>query len=182
MGKRLAALFAASLFSVLANGSASAAQPTPVPDVKPDLSGMSYFIGTWKCHEKVRGSDRSDRSDTSTYTPARDGRWVTFHDVAPSFDKYRTKTLVSDAWITYNPATKRWVDVLIDNFGDYGVATSPGWSGSTFVWTDTLSSDGTLGIYTITKISATKIGYLVVSHDKNGNVNPQSHAVCDKSS
>jgi hypothetical protein len=178
MFKFPAAALATAVFALMGVASSSAAQPTPVPDVKPDLGAMRYFIGTWTCHQKLRGADRPD---TATYTVALDGRWLMQHDVAPPFDKYRTKSIVSDTVTSYNPLTKQWVSLSYDNFGGYGVVTSPGWSGSTLVWTSTLSNDGSTGKFTVTKVSDTEMRYLNVSRDKSGKANPDDNGVCKKS-
>jgi len=146
--------------------------------IKPDLSSMTFYLGTWTCHQKLRGGDRPD---TTTYTMAYDGKWVAAHDVAPPFDKYRTKTIISDTWYTYNPLTKTWASLSVDNFGGYGVSTSPGWVGSKMIWTDTISANGTLGVGTIMKVSDTKITYTNVSHNKMGKINPVDRGVCTKS-
>ena len=69
-------------------GARAASPPTPVPDMKPDLSAMSYFLGTWSCSSSVRGSHRPD---TVTFSMDYDGRWIKSHDVAPVFDKFRTR-------------------------------------------------------------------------------------------
>jgi hypothetical protein len=178
MVKIPATVFATAVLALLGIGSGSAAQPTPVPDRKPDLSAMSYFIGNWTCHQKLRGADRPN---TSAYAPAFDGRWIMEHDVAPPFDKYRTKTILNDTVTTYNPLTKQWVALSYDNFGGYGVATSPGWTGSTIVWTATLSNDGSTAKTTITKVSDTEMRYLNVSREKSGKANPDDKGVCKKS-
>jgi hypothetical protein len=157
---------------------AFAAQPTPVPMVRPDLSSLRFYVGTWTCHQKLRGADRPD---TTTYTMAYDGTWLAAHDVAPPFDKYRTKAIVSDTYYTFNSLTKTWVSVSVDNFGGYGVSTSPGWVGSKMVWTDSVTNDGTLGVATITKVSDTNITYTAISHTKSGKANPPARGVCTKS-
>ena len=119
-------VLAAALLAISASAPGWAAQPKPVPDRKPDLSPMMFKLGTWTCHQRVRGGDRPD---TETYAVALDGRWIVGHDVAPPFDRFRTKAVVSEDRITFNPLTKQWVDIYSDSFGGYYITTSPGWIG-----------------------------------------------------
>lgn len=100
--------------------------PTPVPVAHPDFSSMQIFLGTWTCRARVRGKDRPD---TSTTTMGLDGEYMVTRDVAPVFDKYRTRALNSTSYVTFNPRTRQWVTISVDNLGGYGVSTSPGWSG-----------------------------------------------------
>lgn len=155
-----------------------AATPTPVPEVKADLSSMAFFIGTWTCHQSLRGSDRPN---TTTYAMTLDDQFMSENDVAPPFDKYRTKTIVADARVTHNPLTNQWIRFDVDSFGNYGVATSPGWEGSKLVWTDTMTSDGATGMVTVTKVSDTETNFVGVSRDKSGKLNPEQRGVCKKS-
>ncbi len=62
---------------VLVANAPSIAAPTPVPDMKPDLSAMNFFMGTWKCTAMIRGKSRPDTATTSL---SMDGRWITTHE------------------------------------------------------------------------------------------------------
>jgi hypothetical protein len=166
--------------ALLAYGSTARAQmaaPTPVPDPKPDFSSMMFSIGTWNCQSTARGSSRPD---TIVYSMDYDGRWMKGHDVAPPFDKYRTRAIVSDTWMTYNPVTKEWVQTSIDNFGGYGISTSPGWKGNQMTWTATATPDGSTGSDTFTKDSDTKTTDVATYKDKNGKLGPTTTTVCTK--
>jgi DDE family transposase len=150
----------------------------PSRDTKPDLSSMMFYIGTWKCHSTVRGSGRPD---TTTYTMDYDGRWIKGHDVAPAFDKFRTRAIVSDTWTTYNDELKKWVSTSVDNFGGYGVSTSPGWVGNKITSTAVVTSDGSTGSDTLTKVSDTETTDTAIGKDKNGKPVPSVTTVCKKS-
>jgi|HubBroStandDraft_1064217.scaffolds.fasta_scaffold136434_1 hypothetical protein len=108
-------------------GCASAARadapPTPVPDVKADMSSMLFYLGTWNCYAKTCGSMRPD---TTIFTLEKNGRWLHGHDVAPPFDRFRSRTVTSDICETYNRAKHQWIWISIDDFGTYGLTTSPG--------------------------------------------------------
>jgi hypothetical protein len=155
------------------------APPTPVPDPKPDLSSMSFYLGTWACHATVRGSARPD---TSTNTMDLDGRWLKTHDVAPPFDKFRTRAIITDTWTTYNGITHRWVQTSVDNFGGYGISTAPGWVGNKITWTVVLSNDGSTGSDTTTKVSDAETSDIAIGKDKNGKVQPPVTTLCKKTS
>ncbi len=173
---RLALLLAAALFASASAGRVFAA-PTPVPDTKPDLSPMMFLIGTWNCHAMVRGADRPD---TTKYTLGMNGRWIVSHDVAPPFDKARTRAINSDGWTTYNTITKQWVGINADDFGGYGMATSPGWKGNTMTWTSTVSNDGSTGTDVQTKVSDTETRDVATGKDKSGKMQPATTTTCKK--
>ncbi|HYZ16592.1 MAG TPA: hypothetical protein VE591_09335, partial [Candidatus Acidoferrum sp.] len=61
-----------------------------MPDAKADLSSMAFFMGTWTCQSMLRGARRPN---TTTYTMDYHGHWLKGHDVAPPFDKYRTRAI-----------------------------------------------------------------------------------------
>lgn len=72
----------------------------------------------------------------------------------------RGRTIVEENYLTYDPANKKWVSISVDNFGGYGMSTSPGYAGSTAVWTDMVASGGApLGTGTITKTSDSKTSF-----------------------
>jgi len=155
-----------------------AASPTPVPDMKPNFSSMAFFLGTWNCHSVVRGAHRSD---TAVNTMTYDGHWMQTHDTAPPFDKYRTRTITTDTWQTYNSALRMWVSTFVDDFGDYGTSTSPGWRGNTITFTTVLASDGSSGYDTLTKLSATRTTDTFWGKDKSGKAMSPITTICVKS-
>jgi hypothetical protein len=156
-----------SLFVSTAQAKADtvAAAPTPVPYAVPDFSSMQIFMGNWTCTQTLRGKNRTD---TSTTTMGMDGQWMVTHDVAPPFDQYRTQPITSDTYMTYNSISKLWVSMYVDNFGGYGVSTSPGWQGNTMTSTSVVTSDGSTGSDVLTKVSDTETTDQAVSTDSNG--------------
>ena len=133
------------------------ATPTPVPDVKPDLSAMSMFLGTWNCTSTKSPDGRTNgHVFTTTTTLALDGRWMETDQRTPPFDQYRTRDFVLRTYLTYDAATRMWVGLTVDNLGGYGVTTSPGWNGDTLVTTDQVTSGGApKGVDTVTRSSDT---------------------------
>ncbi|HVN70356.1 MAG TPA: hypothetical protein VMU38_11995 [Candidatus Binatia bacterium] len=126
--------------------------PTPVPMSKPDFSSMMFLTGTWTCTQMLRGKQRPD---TSTTTIGMDGMWMVTQDVAPPFDQYRTFPINSTSYTGYDPAIKQWIGVEVGSDGSYGIATSPGWQGSTITWTGK-NLDGSSGTDVVTKVSDTE--------------------------
>ena len=55
----------------------------------------------------------------------------------------------------------------VDNFGGYGLSTSPGWVGNTMTWTGT-NPDGTVGKLVETKVSDTKETFVTWANTKKG--------------
>jgi hypothetical protein len=165
------------LFAVVLGQAQVAAAPTPVPNPKPDLSALAYFNGTWTCHQTVRGKDRPD---TSTTTMEMNDRWLKVHDVAPPFDQYRTAPVNSDTYYTYDPSVKKYVGVELDDFGGYGLSSSPGWTGNTMVWTDKSALDGSVGVTTVTKVSDSEYNFTNTGTDAKGKAVPTTNGTCKK--
>lgn len=152
--------------------------PTAVPNPTPDLSAFAYMQGTWTCHGMLRGKDRPD---TFTGMSTLNGRYLVTHDVAPPFDAYRTSAVHSDTYYTYDAQNKKYVSVEVDDFGGYGLATSPGWQGNTIVWTDKSAPDGSVAISTINKVSDSEYNVESSGTDAKGKAVPVLTTNCKKS-
>ena len=133
--KRLMFAFGALLlFAMPLKGATQTPETTPVPTPKPDLSGMQFLIGTWSCSTKSARRPAPFTS-TSTYTMSPDGWWIEETTVQNPVPWFPQKTTTYDK-ITYDPGTKRWIDVMYGDLGAYGLTTSSGWNGSKMVWHD----------------------------------------------
>src|SRR6185437_6648390 len=119
--------------------------------------------------------------DTYTGTVSHNGRYVTVHDVAPPFDQFRTAAVNSDTYYTYDMQNKKYIAVEVDDFGGYGFATSPGWQGNTMVWTDKSAPDGSIGIFTLSRVSDSEYNVKSTGTDGNGKPVPTTTANCKKS-
>ncbi len=132
----LAVLFAAPL----SIGAQVESTPIPLPD-KPDLSPMSYLVGTWAC---TNTSTRRPKPFTTTATFAMDpdGYWIDQTTTSEGVPWFPHPSTTTDK-ITYDTQLKRWVDVNYSTLGGYGYAVSA--AGSTparIVWHDMTGTTG----------------------------------------
>lgn len=151
--------------------------PTMVANPVPDLSALGYLRGTWKCHSMLRGRDRPN---TVTGTVVLNGRWIVAHDVAPPFDSYRSGTIHTDTYYTYDSANKTYVAMSVDDFGGYGMSTSPGWKGNTIAWTDRSAPDGSVTVRTIAKVNDRAYNVRLSGTDSKGKAVTVLDAECNK--
>jgi hypothetical protein len=166
--------------AIVAAPAVSTAQPAPaptmVPNTKPDFSSMMFLTGTWNCTQMLRGKQRPDTSTTSVDS---DGMWMVTQDVAPPFDEYRTWTVKSTNWTTYDPTAKLWVTIGTDNTGGYFLASTPGWQANTMTSTSK-GLDGTSVSDVLTKVSDTETNDVQSITDPQGKVTTAS-IHCSKS-
>lgn len=175
--RTLSAALVLSAMLALAATARTDAQPTPVPDAKGNFSPMAFYVGSWTCESKLRGATRPN---TTTYTMDYDGHWLKSHDVAPPFDKYRTRTITTDTWYGYNKVKHLWVSTSVDDFGGYGIATSPGWKGNKITFTNVVTPDGSTGVDTLTKVSDTETTDTFSGKNAAGKPQPPQTTVCKK--
>jgi hypothetical protein len=158
-------VFAVSLaFAPAASVADPAPAPTPVPAWKPDFSSMNFLVGTWNCASEVRGGHRTETDVTSI---GMDGAWLVTQSTSPPFDKYRTYTINGTTYETYDPSVKLWVQMLVDNSGQYGMATSPGMQGNSMTWTGK-GLDGTNVSDVFTKVSDSETSDATTITDPQG--------------
>jgi hypothetical protein len=159
---RLLRLFAAaailsSPFALLPAGAQVESTPVPAP-AKPDFSSVSFMLGTWTC------STKSSRRPgpfitTTTYRLDPSGYWINETSTVRPTSFISTRLTLFDK-ISYDPDTKRWVDVLYGDRGAYALSFSKGWDGNQMTWHDVSFAPGadisSQTDTTITKVSATK--------------------------
>jgi len=182
-GFALAALIGATL---LFAGTAAFAQveTTPIPRVpKPDFSSMKFLVGTWNCSE-TNTRRASAYGSTVTYSMDPSGYWLDTktRNHATSWDRYPT---VGTDKTTYDAANSRWVDMGVDDEGNYTISTSSGWKGNTIVWQPqslTSVSSGNVvssGAQTNTKVNARKYTY-TSSFKESGGRTISVKGTCNK--
>ncbi len=161
--------FAVAVFAcvtALLVGTAAIAQveTTPIPkSAKPNLSSMQFMVGTWNCVE-TNTRRATGYGSTLTYSMDPSGYWMNTKTIshATSWDRYPGTAMDKT---TYDAENSRWVDVMTDDEGNYGMSTSSGWTGNTIVWhpvgmqpvtSGNVVSGGNL---TVTKVSGSKYTY-----------------------
>ena len=139
-------------------------ETTPIPMTpKPNFASMQHLVGTWNCSET---NTRRSTAYTSTFTTTMDpsGYWMNTKTVNHPTAWQKTENVATDK-VTYDSANKRWVDVGIDDQGNYGLSMSNGWSGNQIVWRPvsfTSVGSGNVvsgGPTTVTKAGDTKYTY-----------------------
>jgi len=148
----------AAVGSIALTATTPSIETTPIPKPqKPDFSSMSWFVGTWNC--TLKSSRRqSPVSVTEVTTIDPTGYWM----ISKSSSKATSWSPPSNTtdMMTHDSDPKRWVDILTGDFGTYDASSSPGWTGTTLVWTDLMfrPSSDVMAVKptTQTKISDTK--------------------------
>lgn len=119
---------------------------------------MSFLIGTWSCSTKSARRP-SAYATTETFAMDSSGYWIEETSVTTPTSWVPTKLTTYDK-ITYDPDTKRWVDVLYGDQGTFGLSFSKGWNGNTIAWHDVSFAPGpnisAQSNVVMTKVSATK--------------------------
>jgi len=159
-------------------------EATPVVVIpKPDLSSMSFLVGTWSCSKQSSGRP-APYTATATYAVNPDGRWIEQTTVWNPVPWYPNKWTSNDK-ITYDADTKHWVDVEYDDIGGYGVSTSRGWAGNTIVWHDPTftpsSKVASVTDTTMTKVSDSKVTLTWSITGSNNGKTVSENTTCTKS-
>jgi len=134
--------------------------PIPAPS-KPNFSSMQFFVGNWTCSTKSARRP-APYITTSTYSMDPTGYWLNETSTTASTSWISRKLTTYDKF-TYDPDTKRWVDVTYGDGGAYGLSFSSGWNGDKISWHDVSFAPGpdisgqTDNV--ITKVSPTKITF-----------------------
>ena len=139
--KRILILIAVALATVIPSYAGAQVESTPIPaPKKPNFSSMQFLIGTWMCSTKSARRPAAYIT-TSTYAMDPTGYWIEETSTTNSTSWISRKLTVYDK-ITYDPDTKRWVDVTYGDGGAYGLAFSNGWVGNKMSWHDVSFAPG----------------------------------------
>ena len=140
---------------------------------------MMFETGTWSCTQLAERSG-SLRPDTQVIRVGMKGMWMISEDTAPPFDKYRSFTIKNTSYVTYDPTIKKWVNLGIDDLGNYFMQTSDGWNGNTMTWTSK-TLDGSTGTDVTTKLSDTETTDEFSGTDSQGKPYPKQAPIrCKK--
>ena len=158
--KRILVAVAIALAAAIPSYAVAQVESTPIPaPMKPNFSSMSFLVGTWTCSTK---SSRRPAAyvTTATYTMDPTGYWISETSTTKMTSWISRKLTLWDK-ITYDPDSKRWVDVTYGDGGAYGLAFSSGWDGNKMTWHDVGFAPGpdisSQTDITNTKVSATKM-------------------------
>jgi hypothetical protein len=138
---------------------AAGVEQTPIPrDPKPNFSSMQFLLGRWNCMVDSARRPRPFRTvQTTSIDPS--GYWMVTRTVTGKVP-WNPITITAMDYVTYDVTTSRWIDISMDDYGDYDLSSSPGWIGNSMVWTDVaypkLHGAATNRPRTFTKVSDAK--------------------------
>jgi hypothetical protein len=90
----------------------------------PEMKQVAWMIGDWDIATEAEGKDAGHGE--SHVMPILGGTWLEIRDTYPQGNQDIT-------YITFNPATKRWVSLTIDALGTAAASTGEEWDGDTLV-------------------------------------------------
>ena len=127
------------------SGSAAKAPAMEMPKPPTELADVQKkMVGTWKCTGKAGGPDGTmhDTAGNLQFSVDLDKWWS-----KASLTETGTKTPYKfEAFTTYDAASKKWVEISIDNIGGYSMMTSSdmsSWTGSSTAMGHTVQSKST---------------------------------------
>jgi Protein of unknown function (DUF1579)/THAP4-like, heme-binding beta-barrel domain len=110
-----------------------AAAPMVAPKPDPALEALAPMIGTWKCEGKMMmGGKEMAWKATAKFAWDLDKFWV-----VASMDTAKTKDMPAHkgrGYYGYDPATKQYTQMMVDNMGGWSMATSKGQNGQSMEW------------------------------------------------
>lgn len=167
----VAALLGAVSAMALAQGAKVEGTPVPAPQ-KPNLSSMSFLIGTWTC------TDLSSRrpgpfTTTEVYSMDPSGYWIVRNDTIHTAS-WITRAVQSQTKYTWDQGSKKWVRITTGDGGRFAVATAPMPSSAQKIYTYTLQSTApdvaSYAPEVFTKVSNTKKTMKTSFTEKSGRV------------
>ncbi|HUJ24946.1 MAG TPA: DUF1579 family protein [Myxococcales bacterium] len=111
----------------------AAAAPRPPPE----LEQLKPFLVSARCSGEVEESPFAAAHKTAgSMAGSRDrsGFWILIH--------YQEKGSSSDERWGYDPGAKKFVALLSDSMGGYGMGSSPGWEADDLIWTGDVYMNG----------------------------------------
>ena len=112
--------------------------PTPAPE----MANVKYFAGSWTCSGDAPASPFGPAHKTQTSLNLKsdlDGFWIagTLAEAKTASNRIPVKGMFH---LGYDPGSKQYVVVWLDNFGSWSTEMSPGWRGNdiSFVGDQTL--------------------------------------------
>ena len=113
------------------------------PSRPPELDQLKMFEGTWRCDGKQpAGPMGPEQVYKSSFKGKKDvdNFWLAF-EYAQKKSKVHTMPITAKGFLGYDPATKKYVTMGVDNMGGSISESSPGWEADKLVFT----GDGQMG-------------------------------------
>lgn len=92
----------------------------------PEMKQVAWMVGDWDIATEAEGKDAGHGE--SHVMPILGGTWLEIRDTYPQGNQDVT-------YITFNPATRRWVSLTIDALGTAATSMGDKWDGDTLVMT-----------------------------------------------
>jgi hypothetical protein len=122
---------------------AAATPPPPPPKPAAELDQLKMFEGTWRCEGKQpAGPMGPEQEYKSSFKGKKDVEnfWLAF-EYTQKKSKVHNLPIVAKGFLGYDPTTKKYVTMGVDNMGGSISESSPGWEADKLVF----SGDGQMG-------------------------------------
>jgi hypothetical protein len=168
-------LVSAAVLLVVASATLAQAPPKPAPE----LSQLKYFAGSWTCSGDAPTSPfgpAHKTQSTLTLKTDLDGFWYDgmMTEMKTASNTHPVKGMLH---LGYDPASKQYVQVWVDNTGSWSTEMSPGWEGDTM----TLTGDQVvMGKKGTAKDTITKKGPNQFAHKFELTMDGQTHTIVDE--
>jgi hypothetical protein len=123
---------------------AQEAKKAQVPRPPPELEQLKPFIWSANCTGQDEESPFGPAHKTVGTAGGRkdpSGFWVLIHYQEKKTRENPAAVGADERW-GYDPGAKKFVALVSDSMGGYGMATSPGWEGDDLVWTGDMYMNG----------------------------------------
>jgi Protein of unknown function (DUF1579) len=170
---------ASILVLLFACSSALAQQPQGPPKPAPELSQVKYFAGSWTCSGDAPASPFGPAHKTQSSMTLKldlDGFWYDgmMIETKTASNPHPVKGMVH---IGYEPSTKQYVVVWLDNSGSWATEMSSGWQGDTITFT---GDQMIMGEKASAKDVFTKKGNTEFTHRFDLTMKGQTHLIVDE--
>jgi hypothetical protein len=133
------------IFPLLACGAAAAfGQENAQPRRPTELAELRAFLLSASCRGQTEASPAGPAHETvgqASGSMSQSGFWLQLRYVEKKTRDNPLATSSEERW-GYDPGLKKFVALLWDSFGGYGMGTSPGWEGDSLIWTGEMSMNG----------------------------------------
>lgn len=135
---------------------------------------FKYYVGTWSC----LGGPTETPAVKATITATMDEGLLTQHLSVPA-QGAMSAAFSQTFTVAYNPTSKVYNQVQIDNFGGWSASKASPWTGNTEDWTDVASADGKLG--RAQTVRTDQNHYTVTGYASATATAPNFKATCERS-